>query len=662
MARKSSSTPRPATRRKTQRQTEPPHSLPFIRATHDAVRPILNSATLLNKFLATVVALTPEERALIVEQAIVLLEGCYAHLPLKRAMHAVDPLQRLRLLRHRLAQFATESSFHAEMTDIFTSLRDLHTNYLLPAPFNGVAAALPFGVEAYWENDVRKYIVGHVMAGFTHPTFREGVEVRYWNGIPIERAVEIAAARHAGSNPEARHSRGVAGLTARPLNISPPPDEEWVIVGYRTADGLDHELRVNWIVTGLPQENSVDASAPTLSATALGLDLETDAVRQINKLLFAPEVVAASARAAAMAGDRSAISMLQGTELIMPDVFKANAVATSQGKFGYIRIWTFAVSDADAFVAEFVRLAEMLPQNGLIVDVRDNGGGLIYAGEQLLQVLTPNRIEPQRLQFINTPLNLRLCQLHPDDMGLKPWIQSIERSVETGATFSLAFPLTPVDRCNAIRQRYHGPVLLVTSARCYSTTDFFAAGFQDHEIGLILGVDNNTGAGGANVWTQALLCQLLANSASPASPFQSLPKQAGMRVAIRRSLRVGPQAGTEVEDLGVTPDIFYKMTRDDLLKENVNMIEAAAAVLATMPVYVLAAQLVSGANRWLTLDMETKGIDRIDIFADGRPQRSQEVADGKSRISIAATVNAGSTVDIQGYSKGQLAAARRLTP
>src|SRR4030088_3616261 len=150
------------------------------------------------------------------------------------------------------------------MTDIFPSLRALHTNSLLPAPFTAVAAALPFGVEAYWDNDVRKYIVGHVMAGFTHPPFGEGVEVRYWNGIPIARAVEIAAARHAGSNPEARHSRGVAGLTARPLNISPPPDEEWVIVGYRTVDGQDHELRLDWIGAGLPPGDFVCASGPGL--------------------------------------------------------------------------------------------------------------------------------------------------------------------------------------------------------------------------------------------------------------------------------------------------------------------------------------------------------------------------------------------------------------
>ena len=52
-----------------------------------------------------------------------------------------------------------------------------------------------------------------------------------------------------------------------------------------------------------------------------------------------------------------------------------------------------------------------------------------------------------------------------------------------------------------------GPVVLITDARCYSTTDIFAAGFQDHKVGTILGTDNNTGAGGANVWTLELIRQ-----------------------------------------------------------------------------------------------------------------------------------------------------------
>ena len=42
------------------------------------------------------------DRQLLVDQAITLLDDAYVHLELKRAMHAVEPIQRLRLLRDQL--------------------------------------------------------------------------------------------------------------------------------------------------------------------------------------------------------------------------------------------------------------------------------------------------------------------------------------------------------------------------------------------------------------------------------------------------------------------------------------------------------------------------------------------------------------------------------
>src|SRR5512145_1572598 len=124
-------------RRKTARARAPvplPESADFVARADLAVRPILAASSPLTDFLAQAGTLTPDQRQLLVEQAIVLLESFYVHLPLKRAMHAVDPLQRLRLLRKRLADVGSDARFHAEMTSIFTSVRDLHTNYLLPAP------------------------------------------------------------------------------------------------------------------------------------------------------------------------------------------------------------------------------------------------------------------------------------------------------------------------------------------------------------------------------------------------------------------------------------------------------------------------------------------------------------------------------------------------
>jgi hypothetical protein len=594
------------------------------------------------------------------------MEGFYVHLPLKKAMHAVDPVQRLRLLRKHLAEYNNDARFHAEMTQIFTSVRDLHTNYLLPSPFSHVFASLPFRVETCVEGGKVVHLVAGLATGFQHPTFTAGVELRYWNGMPIERAVEIAADRHAGSNADARWARGLAGLTQRPLIIAPPPDEEWVIIDYKALDGSNRQIRLDWLVVGLPPA-ALSTARPAGSAVAMGLDLETDLIQRARAILFAPQAEAARAKIAAAADALAAVS---DTESTMPEVFTAREVTTSNGKFGHMRIWTFDVPDPNEFVQEFVRLAGLLPQNGLIVDVRDNGGGLIYAGEQLLQVLTPRTIEPERLQFVNTPLTLRLCELNVpsltvSNLDLSPWLPSMQRAVGTGSTFSASFPITSPEACNAIGQCYFGPVVLITSARCYSTTDIFSAGFQDHEIGKILGVDGHTGAGGANVWEHPLLGRLFSAAGAspkplPDSPIKPLPKGANMRVAIRRTLRVGVQAGTELEDLGVVPDERHSMTRADILNKNVDLMEHAGKLLASMPVVQMTAKVAAVAGDTLKLQVDTQNIDRLDIYLDGHPQRSEVVSAHADSVAVELTQKGGKVVQLQGFRQDKVVAARRM--
>lgn len=643
-----------------------PESGAFVQNADPAVRDILGASSPLNSFLAGAEGLAPDERALIVDQAIVLMEAFYVHLPLKKAMHAVDPVQRLRLLRKHLGEYDHDARFHAEMTRIFTSVRDLHTNFLLPSPFSHVFASLPFRVETCAEGGKDVYLVAGLASGFQHPTFTAGVELQYWNGMPIERAVEIAADRHAGSNADARRARGLAGLTQRPLIIAPPPDEEWVIIDYRSLDGSNQQIRLDWLVVGLPPA-AVSASATTASAVATGSDVETELTQRARRILFAPYAEAARAKINAATDALAAVS---DTESIMPEVFTAREVTTSHGKFGHIRIWTFDVPDPDEFVQEFVRLAGLLPQNGLIIDVRDNGGGLIYAGEQLLQVLTPRTIEPERLQFVNTSLTLRLCELNTpsrtvSDLDLSPWLPSMQRAVETGSAFSASFPITSPQACNAIGQCYFGPVVLITSARCYSTTDIFSAGFQDHAIGKILGVDGNTGAGGANVWEHALLGRLFSAAGAPPkplpdSPIKPLPKGANMRVAIRRTLRVGAQAGTELEDLGVVPDERHSMTRADILNKNVDLMEHAGKLLASMPFVQMTTNVAAGAGDTLKLQVDTQNIDRVDFYLDSHPERSEAVSAQANSVTVELTPRGGKILQLQGFRQDKLVAARRI--
>jgi hypothetical protein len=52
-----------------------------------------------------------------------------------------------------------------------------------------------------------------------------------------QRAVEINANKNAGSNSAASFARRLEAMTIRPMLLSLPKDEEWMIIGYRTEDG-----------------------------------------------------------------------------------------------------------------------------------------------------------------------------------------------------------------------------------------------------------------------------------------------------------------------------------------------------------------------------------------------------------------------------------------
>jgi C-terminal processing protease CtpA/Prc len=638
----------------------------YVKKLSTAVREHFAGATDLPTFLASAGELSPKQRKLIVQQALILIEQNYAHLPLKRAMHSIDPVQRLKLLLQTLEQASaatqpSEAEFHRELTEIFTSVRDLHTNYLLPSPFDQMTAFLPFMVEDYFDGGKRKYLVSHIAQGFNHPTFLPGVEVIYWNGIPIERAVMNNAYRYAGSNREARIARGVQTLTTRALRIALPPDEEWVIVGYRNAAGRLEELRVDWMVNPpLPSGVDADAGTELAAAAALGLDLEQDIIQRMRKALFAPQVVASEKKVAEKVERGVSFGDLEST---LPQVFEARPVTTPAGTFGYIRIRTFAIWPPEDFVNEFIRLITALPQGGLIIDVRGNGGGVINDGEFILQTLTPRRVEPEPLQFINTPLNLEICRRNGPTStwaDLSRWVESMRQALQTGATFSAGFPISDPDECNAVGQKYFGPVVLITDALCYSTTDIFAAGFQDHEIGPILGADGNTGAGGANVWEHRYFVSNVLPGAG--SVYQSLPNGAGMRVSIRRTLRVGRRAGTPVEDLGVIPEERHFMTRDDLLNGNVDLINKAGAMLAAIhPVRSLTVKAQVTSPTQATVVADTQGMTRLDVYLSDRPIQSIDIQGGQATFTVTKPDAAQLNLEILGFDGIRLVARYRTS-
>ena len=626
----------------------------------------ITSVTSFRKAINAHSGLTPQQRMLLIDQATVLLRDLYTHMPLKRAMHSIDPLQRLRLLGQRAGDLST-LEFHAELLDIFIELRDLHTNYSLPSPFGRQIAFLGILVEQYYEGDRRKWMVSKVAEHLvTDTTLVPGVELTHWNGMPIETAVWRNADKEAGSNLSARLARGLETLTLRFMRSSFPPDEDWVTVTY-LHNGSPTESRLNWQIFDSVADLLDNAADPEGLLQDLrvplryqvGVDERAEHLRRARKKLFNRTAVKEEKRAARYKGrvPRSTKAMAQSNIIptSRPDDITARLVTTSHGTFGYLRLWTFHMQDGkiEAFVNEFIRLLmDEMPPEGLILDVRGNGGGFVIAAEFLLQLLTPKRIAPEPSQFIATAgtLDLVSAVLHMAD-----WKPSLEQSVRTGALYSAGIPLSPEALVNSFGQIYFGPVVLVTDAYCYSACDMFAAGFQDHGIGPVLGVDETTGAGGANVLTHGDLEQDWNGG-----PLKSLPAGAGMRVSLRRTLRVGARAGEPVEDLGVVRDKEHKMSKDDLLDGNKDLLDKAASLLAPKQPRRFDLDL-SLQGQQLRIELNTLGFESIDIYVDDRPvSQSVAVSDGANSATIDMPP-AGARLRIDGFDGVTRFAARKVS-
>jgi hypothetical protein len=165
----------------------------------------------------------------------------------------------------------------------------------------------------------------------------------------------------------------------------------------------------------------------------------------------------------------------------------------------------------------------------------------------------------------------------------------------------------------------------------------FAAGFQDNEVGIVLGTSDNTGAGGANVWSYEELRTAVDRKSK--ALFKPLPRKADLWIAMRRSIRVGRCEGRPLEELGILPDHRHYMTRNDLLNQNEDLLAHAAQLLRRKPLYALSVEPIAARSRGLRISASSKVppreqrklISRVDVFVNGRPHKTLTARKGTVR-------------------------------
>ncbi|MBM3678370.1 MAG: hypothetical protein FJW96_10890, partial [Actinobacteria bacterium] len=603
-------------------------------------------------------SLTRSERLRLVDGIETVVEGVFTHLPLKRARYGTDPVQRLRILRSQVDGLS-DDAFHFELADIVTRLRDAHTRYAGPSALQPKVAALPFLVEMIGSTAAPTYFVTRVGAGLP-AAFKPGVVLEYWNGVPIDRAVQRYSEVEVGGRPDTQRAWATQSLTLRSLRYGPPPDEHWVVVGYRSTTatgaptGAAREVKIPWRVVDPSQIGPLLSGGPTgKKAKALRRVRAIDpaaAIRHAKMLLFAPGALvgeqAAPPRAAEGTGARPPKADVIPTTLTQ--TLKAMTIAAPGGDVGYLRIYGFD-TEPESFVNELIRLLGLLPDRGLILDIRGNPGGYIWASELALQLLTPKPILPTRFSVLATPFTRDIATALGSELA--PWQPSLEAAVRNGELYAQPIPITDPAECNAIGQVYGGPVVLVGDATTYSAGDLFAAGFVDNGIGPFVCVGEATGAGGANVWDYADLRSEL--TVSP-SPLPALPDGIGLSFSFRRATRSGPSEGIPIEDVGVA-GMPYAMTRNDLLAGNRDLIAHCVSLLATQPASRLSWQLDRPSR---TVTATTAGLDRLDALLDGHPG-SSTVVSGTATTPVSYP-SGTKVVELTGWSGTEVRQRRRV--
>jgi hypothetical protein len=349
---------------------------------------------------------------------------------------------------------------------------------------------------------------GVFVTGSIVDELRHGDRIVRWNSVPIAAALRALMPLQLGANRVARAAKAMQTLTFRPLSLMPPPEEQRVMIE------LDGERRVElpWRFDG--PETLGRELAPLFSSSETMLS----------------ENISISGRT--------------------------------------IRITSF-VEAPEPFLRTFLKALESVPQNGVIIDLMGCEEGIIQTAEQLLQLFTSQRIEPEPFRFRMTDAIRNIADRLPPE-----WRDAIRGS---RGVYSRARTITSLDQANQIGRRYDGPLVVLVGALTYSSAEMFAAGVQDHGIGKVIGIAPRTGGGGASAWSQKAIADL-----SGEEDFRPRTEQPSFRVAVRSARRVLRNEGRAIERTGIIPDILSVSTRTDLLERNRALLTDAERILAEM--------------------------------------------------------------------------------
>ena len=503
--------------------------------------------------------LTAAEKQTLASQCQIFLRDLYVHRYHKPCYYwgQNDPAVDVQKVVDNLDKLSS-TELEYRIARIFNKQRDRHLNFYFPSPHKQYTSFIPltFARTArpgnYFEvriSAVNPDLFAQYAPGQRVPAL--GDEVITYNGQPVYLAAAGMFSWAQGANEFGGFSRALVNMTSRNHMSREVPKENEVRLlmrAYRpNGCGEFYAIKVPWLTQWTTAVRTLRA-APKAAPVKPRIDLAVDPEQEdFSKLLKENGLEAPSA--------------YPNLPTLDPNL-TYGLITNTHGTFGYIRLTTFSVDNVQLVIDEIRRLlvGDLASTDGLIFDVRNNGGGYIELADKLPQLFARTNAQVLGFRLLNNDLNHRI--FNGTDVG--SWYPDFQKVVNeahgNGKVYTGTAQFTSDFDANLLGEGYYKPVALLMNANCYSATDMFTCSMQDNNGALIYGEDPRTGAGGANVITH----QWFVDYTLP-DVFHPLPGDLAMRVAWRQTLRFGAHQGRLIEDYGCQADVDASRTAGDLV-------------------------------------------------------------------------------------------------
>ncbi len=510
------------------------------------------------------------EKRIIAEQSQILLRDLYVHRYQKESYYGsgfsfgynqhIDPVPAIEKIVEDIDNI-TVKEMEESIYKIFVNQRDLHLNYIFPAPYNRYRTFLPLTftrVADGWElfqvrinstniDQFNQYIPDQRIP-------EVGDIVVAYDNLPMLAAIERQKGTAQGANFYGGFTRALGQMTMIPHIVHLVPEINEVDITLKSAaTGEIYSITLPWLTqwreevrNSMMMKTSPDKKKfkNTPEDFTQGIDLWQI---EYNKFIKENKLEPASIYPSIPSNE---------------PVISWGIIEKDSKDYGYLKISSFSPANGTNFaIDEIIRLIyeEFDETEGLIIDVRNNGGGSITFADKLSQLFMPKNADAIKARLLNTDLNRDIFNNSLFGLFFPAWKEAINEVEGTDELYTDLVAFTDSSEANEIGQVYYKNVAVLTNARSYSATDIFACAMQDNGAAIILGEDPKTGAGGANVMEQADFARLVG------SPFTTLPLDHRMRVSWRQSIRFGSNEGLPIEDYGCSADMDVSLSPSDII-------------------------------------------------------------------------------------------------